>query len=114
MYLFVAPPHYPTSAGREADADRPAHHQEGQNTEDKEEHRTDNERMEEKVIPHEVWEKVVLEIGEEKGEERGENKMCQLVEKLLAAGRIPDVSKVARDGAFRQKMYKEFGIEKVI
>ena len=59
-----------------------------------------------------------MKLGEERGvklgEERGESRMGQLAEKLIAAGRIPDVSKVARDGAFRQKMYKEFGIEKIV
>ncbi len=80
--------------------------------------RANNERMEEKMVPHEVWEKVVLEIGEERGvkigEARGESRMGQLAEKLIAAGRIPDVSKAAKDGAFRQKMYKEFGIENMV
>lgn len=81
--------------------------------------RANDEEMEEKkMVPHEVWEKVVLELGEERGvklgEERGESRMGQLAEKLIAAGRIPDVSKAARDGAFRQKMYKEFGIEKIV
>ena len=67
--------------------------------------RANDEKMEdEKMVPHAVWEDVVLKLGEEK--------MGQLAEKLISAGRIPDVSKAVRDEAFRQKMYKEFGIEK--
>ena len=67
--------------------------------------RANDEKMEEKkMVPHEIWEKVVMEIGEEK--------MGQLAEKLIANGRISDVSKAAKDGDFRQKMYEEFGIER--
>ena len=73
--------------------------------------RANDEEMEEKkMVPHEVWVEAARKVIEEQSEER----MGQLAEKLIAAGRIPDVSKAARDGAFRQKMYKEFGIEKIV
>ena len=73
--------------------------------------RANDEKMEEKkMVPHEIWEKVVMEIGEEKGEERGENRMGQLAERLIAASRLPDFLRAIKDRDFRQKMYEEFGI----
>ena len=70
--------------------------------------RANDEKMEEnKMVPHEVWEKVVLEIGREDGE----NRMAQLAEKLVVASRFPDLIRAVRDRDFREKMYEEFGIE---
>ena len=71
--------------------------------------RANDEEMEaKKMVPHEVWEKVVLEIGEEQGETR----MGQLAEKLIAASRLPDFLQAIKDRDFRQKMYEELGIER--
>ena len=83
--------------------------------------RANDEKMEdEEMVPHEVWEQTVLQLGREEGEERGmrigeesgESRMCQLAEKLITASRLPDFLRAIKDRDFRQKMYQEFGIEK--
>ena len=50
------------------------------------------------MVPHEVWVEAARKVIEEQSEER----MGQLAEKLIAAGRISDVSKAARDVDFLQ------------
>ncbi len=72
------------------------------------------EKMEVRDVTYDAWEKMTLERGEKTGEERGERKMCQLAEKLIDAGRLPDFSRAVRDDDFRQKMYDEFGIGRSI
>ena len=65
---------------------------------------------------------VVLEHGEERGikigetrgikigETRGENKLGNLISKLMTAGRNDDALKAASDEEARKKFYKEFGM----
>ena len=57
---------------------------------------------------------VVLEHGEERGIKigkiEGENKLGNLISKLIAAGRNDDVLKAASDEEARKKFYKEFGM----
>ena len=74
--------------------------------------RANDEKMEDKeMVPHEVWVEAARKAIEKHNMEIGEEKMGQLAEKLIANGRIPDVSRVVRDQDFRQKMYEEFGID---
>ena len=74
--------------------------------------RANDEKMEdEEMVPHEVWVEAARKAIEKHNMEIGEEKMGQLAEKLIANGRIPDVSRVVRDQDFRQKMYEEFGID---
>ena len=49
--------------------------------------------------------------GEAKGEAKGENKLSTLFRALEEAGRKDDAFKAASDAEYRQKLYKEFGIE---
>lgn len=46
----------------------------------------------------------------EKGEAAGEARLSDLIRKLLSAGRSEDIERVASDDAYRQKLFKEFGI----
>lgn len=50
------------------------------------------------------------EEGREEGCEEGEDKLGELIEKLLAKGRISDIENAAIDKAARAALYKEFGI----
>ena len=76
------------------------------------------ERMEEKTMTYDVWEEMTLKKGKEQGMELGmelgAERMGQLAEGLMNAGRLPDFSRAVRDRAFRQKLYEEFGIGKNI
>ena len=49
--------------------------------------------------------------GEAKGEAKGEKKLSDLFRSLEEAGRKDDAFKAASDASYRQKLYKEFGIE---
>ena len=61
---------------------------------------------------------VVLEHGEElgiklgriEGKIEGENKLGNLISKLMTAGRNDDALKAASDEEAREKFYKEFGM----
>ena len=57
---------------------------------------------------------VVLEHGEERGIKigkiEGENKLGNLISKLMTAGRNDDALKAASDEEARKKFYKEFGM----
>ena len=46
----------------------------------------------------------------EHGETRGENKLGNLISKLMTAGRNDDALKAASDEEARKKFYKEFGM----
>ena len=75
--------------------------------------RANDEEMEEKkMVPHEVWVEAARKAIEKHNVEIGEERMGQLAEKLIANGRIPDVSRAVSDRAFRKRMYEEFGIGK--
>ncbi|MDO5149195.1 MAG: hypothetical protein Q4D76_07355 [Oscillospiraceae bacterium] len=52
-----------------------------------------------------------IEIGFSRGEAEGENKLSALFRALEEAGRKDDAFKAASDAGYRQKLYKEFGIE---
>ena len=55
-----------------------------------------------------------IKIGETRGikigETRGENKLGNLISKLMTAGRNDDALKAASDEEARKKFYKEFGM----
>ena len=53
---------------------------------------------------------VVLEYGEERGKIEGENRLGNLISKLMTAGRNDDALKAASDEEARKKFYKEFGM----
>ena len=53
---------------------------------------------------------VVLEHGEERGKIEGENRLGNLISKLMTAGRNDDALKAASDEEARKKFYKEFGM----
>ena len=40
----------------------------------------------------------------------GENKLADLFEKLLSAGRVEDAKKASSDPTYRERLYKELGI----
>jgi len=46
----------------------------------------------------------------EEGITEGENLLSTLINKLLSAGRIDDISRVASDAEYRHSLYSEFGI----
>ena len=52
-----------------------------------------------------------IEIGFSRGEAKGEKKLSDLFRLLEEAGRKDDAFKAASDANYRQKLYKEFGIE---
>ena len=75
----------------------------------------------EKVRQHPEWRREYMtlymrdqenqEIGREKGRAEGEDLSFTLLQKLLAAGRSDDVQRVASDKAYREELYKEFGLK---
>ena len=48
--------------------------------------------------------------GRAEGRAEGENLLSALISKLLASGRIDDISKVTSDVEYRHSLYTEFGI----
>lgn len=48
--------------------------------------------------------------AEKKGLEKGADRMGSLVSKLIEQNRIEDAKKVSVDSAYREKLFKEFGI----
>ncbi|MBO5069823.1 MAG: Rpn family recombination-promoting nuclease/putative transposase [Roseburia sp.] len=52
----------------------------------------------------------VMDMGRTEGTREGENRLGQLITKLLEAGRNSDVEIVAKDEEARKRFYKEFGI----
>ncbi|MDY3239227.1 MAG: hypothetical protein SOW80_03790, partial [Anaerovoracaceae bacterium] len=50
-------------------------------------------------------------IGREEGREEGEEKLNQLYLLLIQQNRMDDLQKAAEDKTFRQKLYREFGLE---
>lgn len=48
--------------------------------------------------------------GEAEGEARGEARLSNLIKMLLGAGRSEDIERVASDAAYREQLFKEFGI----
>lgn len=79
----------------------------------------------EKVRQHEEWRREYMtlhmrdqenqeigrEIGRAEGRTEGMDLLAALLQKLLAAGRNDDVQRVTRDPDYRDKLFKEFGIE---
>ena len=49
--------------------------------------------------------------GREEGREEGEEKLNQLYLLLIKQNRMDDLQKAAEDKAYRQKLYREFGLE---
>lgn len=49
------------------------------------------------------------EIGREEGREEGENKVLQLMQKLLDAGKTEEMTRALSDSAYREQLYREYG-----
>jgi flagellar biosynthesis/type III secretory pathway protein FliH len=48
--------------------------------------------------------------GKEEGRKEGEIRFGKLIDKMVAAGRIDDMTRVATDSEYRHQLYKEFHI----
>ena len=55
----------------------------------------------------------MLEEREARGEARGENRMVDLIKKLISLGRGGEVERAVNDVTFREKLYREFGLKKL-
>jgi flagellar biosynthesis/type III secretory pathway protein FliH len=53
---------------------------------------------------------VGIEEGMVKGRTVGENKLAELINRLLADNRQEDIARVTSDEEVRRKMYEEYGI----
>ena len=51
------------------------------------------------------------EIGLAKGLAKGENRFAALASALIEAGQAEDILKATKDMEYRQKLYKEYGIQ---
>lgn len=51
-----------------------------------------------------------LEYATEKGQKQGENRMGKLMSFLLSQGRTEEALKASSDEAFRNKMYRQYGL----
>lgn len=45
-----------------------------------------------------------------KGEEKGEERLSELINRLVEDNRLSDIAKVTQDKQYRQKLYKEYHI----
>ena len=52
-----------------------------------------------------------IELGLEQGKELGSERSYELMQRLLAAGRIDDCMRVTQDKEYRKKLMEEFGIK---
>ena len=66
------------------------------------------ERGEERGIK--IGETRGIKLGKIEGKIEGENKLGNLISKLMTAGRNDDALKAASDEEARKKFYKEFGM----
>ena len=48
--------------------------------------------------------------GKEEGRKEGEIRFGKLIDKMVTAGRIDDMTRVATDSEYRHQLYKEFHI----
>ncbi len=48
--------------------------------------------------------------GKEEGRKEGEIRFGKLIDKMVVAGRIDDMTRVATDSEYRHQLYKEFHI----
>lgn len=55
------------------------------------------------------WREIGREIGREEGREEGENKVLQLMQKLLDAGKTEEMTRALSDSAYREQLYREYG-----
>lgn len=55
------------------------------------------------------WKEGIKE-GRRAGKTEGEEKMLDLIQKLVEAGRFNEISKIKGNIEYRQKLYKEYGI----
>lgn len=51
-----------------------------------------------------------IEKGIEKGKREGEKQMLDLIQKLINDKRSDEISRIKEDKAYRQKLYREYGI----
>ena len=51
-----------------------------------------------------------IEQGIERGIEQGTDKMCKLMQKIMESGDMEALSRIATDKAYRNELYKRFGI----
>lgn len=54
--------------------------------------------------------KSVEEKGGEQGREQGENRMSELIKKLIEANRSSDIIKITEDKEYRRQLYNEYHI----
>ena len=52
----------------------------------------------------------IVEAETKKGRTEGEEKMLELIQKLIEDQRADEISRIKEDKAYRQKLYKEYGI----
>lgn len=63
-----------------------------------------------KVLEYEA--KTIRREGIKEGIEQGEDKLSQLITKLMENNRSQDIIKVTQDKQYRKKLYEEYFIEK--
>ena len=51
------------------------------------------------------------ELGRKEGQKEGENRFATLASALIEAGQAEDILKATKDMEYRQKLYKEYGIQ---
>ena len=51
-----------------------------------------------------------IDVGEERGMELGENRTNQLYKYLTEQNRMEDIVRATADAAYREELYKEFGL----
>ena len=49
------------------------------------------------------------EIGHEEGLAEGENRVVQLMQKLMDAGKTEEMKRALSDPAYRERLYQEYG-----
>ena len=49
------------------------------------------------------------EIGREEGLAEGENRVVQLMQKLMDAGKTEEIKRALSDPAYREQLYQEYG-----
>ena len=49
-------------------------------------------------------------VGRKEGRKQGEDRICSLLERLVADGRVGDLERVSRDVVFREELLKEYNL----
>ena len=51
-----------------------------------------------------------FEAGMQEGKAVGEDRVNQLIQKLLEAGRTEDITKAVKDREYQEELFREFGL----